>query len=70
MEDQPHIPSQAQEAVQESPYDKTRTVLPAATIIIHLMVYYLHMSSTAVEHHNSSVCVISHRTAAISCSGP
>lgn len=70
MEDQPHIPSQAQEAVQESPYDKTRPVLPAATIIIHLMVYYLHMSSTAVEHHNSSVCVISHCTAAISCSGP
>ena len=53
-----------------NPQDENRPVLPAATIIIHLPVYYLHMSSTAVEHHNSGGCVISYRTAAISCSGP
>ena len=50
-------------------YDKNRPMSPAATILIHLTVYYLHMSSAAVEHHNSKVCVISHCTTAISCSG-
>lgn len=65
-----YTPSEAQEAVQENPQDENRPVSPAATIIIHLPVYYLHMSSTAVEHHNSGGCVISYRAAAISCSGP
>lgn len=39
-------------------------------IIIHLTVYYLHMSNTAGEHHNSTVCVISYCTVAISCCNP
>lgn len=51
-------------------HDRNRPMSPAATVIIHLTVYYLHMSSTAVRHHNSSVCVISYCAAAISCSGP
>lgn len=67
---QPHIPSWAQEAVQESPWWQEQALVAAATVIIHLTVYYLHVSSAAVEHHNSSVCVISHCTAAVSCSGP
>lgn len=41
-----------------------------AAIITRLAVYYLHMSSAAVTHHNSSVCVISYRAAAISCPAP
>lgn len=68
--DRQPIPSQTRKAVQENPHDKKRPLSPAATIIIHLTVYYLHMSSAAVAHHNSSVCVISYRTAAISCPGP
>lgn len=54
----------------KKPIWQEQAPVAAATVIIHLTVYYLHMSSAAVEHRNSSVCVISHRTAAISCSGP
>ena len=48
-DDQQRIPSRAQEAVQENPRDKHRPVSPAATIIIPLTGYYLHMSSAAVH---------------------
>lgn len=69
-EDQQSIPSRAREAVQEKPHDESRSASPATTTMIHLLVYYLHMNSTAVQHHNSRGCVISYCAAAIPCSGP
>lgn len=63
-------PSQHRELSPSALRRPEQSCISKPNIIIHLTVYYLHMSNTAGEHHNSTVCVISYCTVAISCCNP
>lgn len=65
-----HTPSWHRELSLSALSRPEQSCISNPNIITHLTVYYLHMSNTAGEHRNSSVCVISYYTVAISCCNP